>query len=332
MKIINNIILFCITLLILLLAGEYVIRYAFRDITTTGHYSYFSKKWWSGVRTNKEGFREKELEPENPQKYIRIFVIGDSFTFGQGIEEKDRFSNLLDAELNRARNGYEVLNFGRPGAETVDETLILKKIIGKFQPDYVLLQWYKNDVEGSGKAHRPKGYRLFPSDSVNGYLMGSSAFYTLASMQWGRIQEFLGIAGSYEKYMLRRFGDPESIDSKNYTRELTEFIDLCKSHNIPMGIVLFPELVPNLDRQYPYGFLHDRVLSVCRDKGIQCLDLREVFSPYTKNRKERMKLYANRLDSHPSALANRIAADSIMKYFGSGWRADPAWVSKGNNR
>jgi lysophospholipase L1-like esterase len=307
--------------LLLLPIGEIVIRHFFRDITTTAHMSYFSKKWYAGVRTNSTGFREREFDPENGKRRYRIAVIGDSFTYGQGIDEKDRFTNLIEAELNKTRNGFEVLNFGVPGAETVDEIRILEKVIARAKPDFVLLQWFINDFEGGDKSRRPRPFPILPAETLNRKLMDTSALYVLASTQWGRIQERLNLSGKYESYMFRRFGDPESADSRTGMRELSDFIYLCEQHEIPLGIVLFPELVPNMDSAYPFDYLHDRIISIARQRNIEWLDLRETFAPYTKDGTECRKLYANRLDSHPSPFANRIAADSIVKKFGSIWVA-----------
>lgn len=321
---VKKILFSCVIIFILLVLGEYTLRYAFKDITTTGHYSYFSRKWSKTIRLNSLGFREKEIEPKNGSTY-RIAVIGDSYTFGQGIEEKDRFTNLLEAELNGKGNGYEVLNFGKPGAETVDEIKILRKVIDHVDPDFVLLQWHINDFEGHDKSRRPKSNPLLPFNKLNKFLLGSSTFYFLASIQWQNIQSIFRPSDSYETYMLQRFGDPESADSKIAASQLYEFIDLCREHNIPLGIVLYSELGIIKNNVHPFGFLYDRVISLGERKGIVCLDLRADFSPYTKDKRECKKLYVNRFDSHPSPLRNRIAASSILRKFGPIWLSrDPA--------
>ena len=97
------------------------------DVTTTGtSQPYFEKKWRKNLRINRFGFRERDFELEKAANRYRIAIIGDSLTFGKGIAEQDRFSNLLEQRLNsenRRRDfSYEVLNFGRPGANTLDET------------------------------------------------------------------------------------------------------------------------------------------------------------------------------------------------------------------
>src|ERR1700691_2695485 len=50
------------------------------------------------VPVNSLGFREREIGPKRPDQY-RIIVIGDSYTWGQALEERERFSNLLEGFL-----------------------------------------------------------------------------------------------------------------------------------------------------------------------------------------------------------------------------------------
>jgi lysophospholipase L1-like esterase len=100
------------------------------------------------VHHNSWGFREQEFEMSKPRGVYRIAVIGDSFTYGQGIPEEDRFTELMEKFLNDQMKKYEVLNFGRGGAQTVDEVATLRNIVLRMNPDFILLQWFVNDFEG----------------------------------------------------------------------------------------------------------------------------------------------------------------------------------------
>jgi hypothetical protein len=71
---------------------------------------------------------------------------------------------------------------------------------------------------------------------------------------------------------------------------------------------------------YPFGYLHQRVLDTCDTQGITCLDLRKDFSLLH----DRQSLWANRLDHHPGALANAIAAERILEVFSHKWVAPPS--------
>jgi hypothetical protein len=141
---------------------------------------------------NSLGFRERPIEPKDPNRF-RIAVIGDSFSWGQGLRDHERFSNLLDTQLG-AR--YEVLNFGMPGhtmPEHVDE---LEPVL-KLNPDFVLLQLYINNFETPGM-RRPSAYPLLPAD-LNARLTEASLVYQLLADRWAQLQESLGLVDSYAR-------------------------------------------------------------------------------------------------------------------------------------
>ncbi len=315
-----NVVILGITTILCLGVAEIFVRYLFDDITTTGdNTSYFAQRWKENhlPLINQYGFREREISKQKDPGVYRIAIVGDSYTYGQGIPEDDRFSARIERQLNSVSKRYEVLNFGRPGAETIDHIRMLEDVF-EVKPDYILLQWFSNDVEGHQKSGRPKPYRLFPSDYLSGWLHKNSALFYLINAKWSQLQSQTGIIETYQDSMLRRFSDPDSADSRRANQELNEFIALVKNSNIPTGIVMFPNLVEtgNSVENYPYGFLFDRVMDACVRNDIQCLDLRPVFahiSPATQ-------LWANRLDPHPGSLANEMAAEAILETFGSQWK------------
>lgn len=247
----------------------------------------------------------------------RIVVIGDSFTYGQGIIEDARFTNIVQYRLNTQQANYEVLNFGRPGAETIDHIGFLDQYIFKLNPDFILLQWFVNDVEGDNKTGRPQPSRLIPSDYLSSLLHRNSALFYLINTKWNQLQTKMGLVESYEDSMLKRFGDHESQDSRRAEHELDEFIRRIKERNIPVGIVMFPPLVETGGsvEVYPYSFLFNRVIVACHRHEIKCLDLRPVFAKV----KPASSLWANRFDSHPGPLANKMSAEAILETFSNKW-------------
>ncbi|MDH3284004.1 MAG: SGNH/GDSL hydrolase family protein, partial [Acidobacteriota bacterium] len=195
-----------------LVAVEFAVRHAYRDVTTTGdNTSYFAQRWRHEHPPvlNALGFREREISERPPPGTYRIAVAGDSFTYGQGILEEDRLTNIVERRLNHSGPRYEVLNFGVPGAETVDHLDILETIL-TVAPDFVLLQWFVNDVEGRDKSGRPRPFPLLPARArvLTETLHEHSALHFLVNRQWIRLQRGLAWHPSYEAYMRRRFGNP----------------------------------------------------------------------------------------------------------------------------
>ena len=102
-----------------LLVGELAVRFAYRDVTTTSTAEgYFSRRWkQEHLQRNEWGFRERDIRFHERDDLYRIAVVGDSVTFGPGIQVEERFSDLMAVELNKRGEAFDVLQFGLPGAE-----------------------------------------------------------------------------------------------------------------------------------------------------------------------------------------------------------------------
>jgi lysophospholipase L1-like esterase len=296
-----------------LIAAEYAARLIFRDARSSGRAGDFVATRGGGpaIVANHLGFREREVPAKSPGRY-RIVVVGDSFTWGQGIEAGERFSNLLEGFLGPQ---YEVFNFGRPGNNLPEHLDVLEEAM-RVSPDFVLLQLYINDFE-MPQMERPRPYSLLPA-SLDRTFEQSSVLYDLMNQQWASIQPTLGVVDSYERYMARNLQDPAAPNSRMAFGMLSEFIERTRHAGAACGTVLFPApdaMGPN-GSHYPFGYLHERVGLTCASEHIQCLDLLPDFSTIFDPR----TMWVSPFDAHPNAMANRRAADEILRQFAPIWR------------
>ena len=94
------------------------------------------------VRVNRDGFRSPAVEARKPPGVFRIFTVGDSTTFGLGVENHETFPARLEAKLNEgAGEGlrFEVINGGVPGYNLAHYYLVLRDIVFRYDPDLILL-------------------------------------------------------------------------------------------------------------------------------------------------------------------------------------------------
>ncbi len=94
------------------------------------------------LRTSSQGFRGPEFEPHRDRIVLALF--GDSFAFGQGVEEADSFAGILAKDL--AAVDYDVINAGVYGYETAQEYHTYVRVNSQYRVDTVLLQVCWNDV------------------------------------------------------------------------------------------------------------------------------------------------------------------------------------------
>jgi len=85
------------------------------------------------VAINKNGFREfKDFEYRKDG--IRAIFIGDSFAWDYGVEQNNRFSDII---RNQLENKVEIINTGVNGYGLDQELLFYEHFGYKFNPDYV---------------------------------------------------------------------------------------------------------------------------------------------------------------------------------------------------
>jgi SGNH hydrolase-like domain, acetyltransferase AlgX len=95
------------------------------------------------VTTNALGFRGPEVPPRGSA--LRVLALGDSFTFGLGVQDDEGFA----ARLRRrwSQRGVEVVNAGQVDMGPENEWRLLRSDGPRLEPDVVLLAFYVgNDV------------------------------------------------------------------------------------------------------------------------------------------------------------------------------------------
>jgi GDSL-like Lipase/Acylhydrolase family len=98
---------------------------------------------------NHWGFRGPDFLPraEVGTNTFRIMVLGDSLTAGIGVAEPDRFTEVLERELEARYPGvrFEVINLGVQGFETVQEYMVLRRMWPVVRPDLTIVGFFDND-------------------------------------------------------------------------------------------------------------------------------------------------------------------------------------------
>ncbi len=103
-----------------------------------------SDEFETHVITNSQGLREAKFIAEKHPGTFRIVVIGDSITFGQGVNEKETYPRVLEQQL-REKSGWkncEVVNVSRRGAGPGEYLRYLRLAIRKLNPDLIVLGFY----------------------------------------------------------------------------------------------------------------------------------------------------------------------------------------------
>jgi lysophospholipase L1-like esterase len=93
---------------------------------------------------NSLGFRDREFVLPHGSNY-RIVAIGDSFTYGWGVEVEQSWPKVVERELNKNGLHVEVANLGHPGDGPIQYAETAEKAIPLLHPDLVIVEALQGD-------------------------------------------------------------------------------------------------------------------------------------------------------------------------------------------
>lgn len=97
------------------------------------------------AQINSLGFRDREWELEKKKSTTRIVAIGDSFTFGMGVELNQTWTKILEQKLRAQGFDVEIANLGSPGADPASYDELTQKAIPLLKPDILLIAILQGD-------------------------------------------------------------------------------------------------------------------------------------------------------------------------------------------
>lgn len=105
--------------------------------------------WGTHIKINSYGFRDKEYDLAREEGTFRIIVLGDSITFGINIPFESIYTEQLEDLFATEKKNVEVLNLSLQGYNTLSEVSTLEEIGLQFRPDMVIVGYCINDIEPS---------------------------------------------------------------------------------------------------------------------------------------------------------------------------------------
>jgi lysophospholipase L1-like esterase len=105
---------------------------------------YESLEFRYSVYINSIGIRDRELPRERGDSY-RILAIGDSFTYGWGVDIENSWPRILQQLAHESGYEVEILNLGKPGSGPPFYSEIAEKAIPLLRPDLVLVCMLQGD-------------------------------------------------------------------------------------------------------------------------------------------------------------------------------------------
>jgi lysophospholipase L1-like esterase len=280
--------------------------------------------------TNSAGMRDDaEFTVAKPRGTRRIVFVGDSFTFGWGLQLAYTFPKQLAARLEAwpaSAGRWEVINLGVPAYNTMNEVHSLEHKGLQYEPDVVVLMYHLNDALSYQRTALGDGPDT--TERLSHYFIGDAS-----PAEVRIVNEFIADRGyNAEAITIQRdlVAVPES-------RRIPLYVTYLITHRLPLywdrvrgaldrlrdlshdhGFDVLAALIPEIDMRwetYPFGPLHEQVAAAMQARGFRLVDLLAVLSEYPN---DDLRLWGH--DGHTSAFANYIIADVLEEHLAATYR------------
>jgi lysophospholipase L1-like esterase len=268
------------------------------------------------IRLNSEGFRDAEHERTKPEGTLRILAVGDSFTFGVGVEAAETYPKILERLLDERR--AEVLNMGIGGLGTIEQADVVRHGV-RYAPDLILLgllaedRWSPhsgNDLCDNIRASRAAaaGTDAPAEPGLIGFTGRLHRWLALHSDAYFLLMTGAGTSVRTGAIGLREGRNRKELEEGwRLTRDaLRDIADVARGAGARLVIVRIPFLY-DVHADKP-----DRTAAVLaefeKQNGIPVCDLLDVFR---KNREQDLYFPA---DGHWTPAAHELAAEEIRRY------------------
>lgn len=259
--------------------------------------------WHDVLHIHDEGrFRRSKPVPQKPIRTFRIMVVGDSLTYGYGIDQKFTYANVIQEELGKDYN-VEVINLGVTGYQSQNILAVIRRFLPRYHPDFVIYGVCLNDFLPAGKGeYTGRGYAFPLPDSVQDFLTERTRVARFVSDLYDRSLRTAGLRVDFFEDILQDFDGYQ----QRFGRDVLAMNQFVTTNGLP------PVLALVLD-QYPrYGRSGHRIARVAETLLTQAgIDVVKTENFY--KRFDGVAMHVSPWEGHPNEMAHAIFASMILK-------------------
>lgn len=280
------------------------------------------------IRINSLGFRGPELPLEKATGTIRILCLGDSYMFGDYVNDDETFPAALERLMRRATGGPEIetVNAGVNGYTITDETDLAREKGMSLQPDLVIVGFVLNDLADltrrvssrENQRHEAEVMSSSPLTPVKDALRRTATYNFLFVLKASILARTGGDptiqALPIDHLLHPPFDAATDALFARYEEELAKLAEICRRNGARLLLVLFP-FYEQVVKDAPAD-AQARMAEIAARAGVPVVDLLPVFRA---SGSRAGRLFLMPLDHHPSATGYRVAAREVS-------RVEGAWI------
>lgn len=264
---------------------------------------------WHGVLHvyNRRGMRWTTPFPRKQEDVFRIMVVGDSLTYGEGIDERWTYSRQLQALLE-PDYAVEVLNLGIDGSQSEDVLWVVIEYLPHLRPDLVVYGVCLNDFlpSGVGQYQNNHAYKFPLPNAVKAFFTRKSRLARLVDDTYDRVLLRLDLRVDFYDDILNGFTGYQS----RFAQDVARLNEVVKAQGLPAVVALVLDQFPGLDSRGHR--IAQAAESHLRSAGMEVIDT----APYYR-RFDRLSFAVSRWEGHPNEVANAIWAVMLDRHLRS---------------
>jgi lysophospholipase L1-like esterase len=255
-------------------------------------------------RINEQGFRDRSFdayEAEKTNDTYRILLIGDSVAWGWGVEQQQRYSDLLEKSFMHEGRSVQIMNMAVNGYATAQEVRVYEKYGQQYDPDLVILHYVLNDAAMED---------------------GGLAFYF---MSMNRIEIFLQLENLWKllvyagKSNLGLLPPPPENNFRDhyFEKHVTDFEKISSAFRrlqqqagnsgARVMVLMTPSFEYQQGQSYPWEELHHKIRKESEQNNFVFVDTLQLFLPHEPDTLSFDPI-------HPNAEGNRLIAGFLKPH------------------
>lgn len=273
---------------------------------------------------NSSGFRDKTNGNCKLRKFndIKIAFVGDSITYGIGVNYENVFSSVVETYLSKIKLKSKTINLGISGYNTLQQLAILEYKAIPLNPDVVILAYFLNDIERRKTQMIPNSLQYFLRYFHFGVFLLKHIATVMENSDVKKAEYLLNnedenikkvsYCNGYANQIINSYNTTAWEDNKKIILSMK---NMCIKKGIKkFAVVVFPfkDQVEGICPATP----QNKISKFLSDNEIPFLDITEVYRIYLgKETNKKEMLYWQSDNIHPNARGHIIAGEAISEWF-----------------
>lgn len=278
---------------------------------------------------NERGFRGPVLPYVRTPGTTRILYLGDSITFGYGVDEGESFPQKTAQLLAKQGIHTENINSAVPSYNSEQEVTFLRNEGFRYQPDWVVVGICWNDInEKSGVRVSRNGSLIEETSddsSATGRLWDSRIGFELRNivkrsrLLYSAMRGLRAVTGKAQPESHDTFrsdvlaGNDSDKVSRGWMRmqaDMHRLAQLSKQHGFRPLLVAFPMSL-SMDGTHPNSSYPTRLKEIAQREQLPMIDLHPIYQARFRGHESLFLAYDA---DHPNAAGHLLAAQAVADY------------------